>query len=89
MCVHRVMSQNPAMWAARQAGQRTDGYGQYDLTSPRSSPVAPGYLSGTKQLAVSHVLCVFACVRACVRACACVRVCVCVYVCMCVMSLNY
>lgn len=29
--------------------ERTDGYGQFDLASPRSSPVAPGFQSGLAQ----------------------------------------
>ncbi|KAK7087618.1 hypothetical protein V1264_021644 [Littorina saxatilis] len=46
--MERVVSTNPAMWANTHA-KRTDGYGQYDLTSPRGSPVGPGYHSGHKQ----------------------------------------
>ncbi|KAK7505912.1 hypothetical protein BaRGS_00002634, partial [Batillaria attramentaria] len=46
--MEKVVSQNPAMWATAQH-KRTDGYGQYDLISPRGSPIGPGYHSGHSQ----------------------------------------
>ncbi|XP_025090742.1 kinesin-like protein KIF12 isoform X2 [Pomacea canaliculata] len=47
--LERVVSQNPSFWAMAQHPERTDGYGQFDLASPRSSPVAPGFQSGLAQ----------------------------------------